>query len=1428
MALPTPIPHPLAFFEAPGWLSDALEWVVGVDWPEGDEKAMRALADEWHAAGQRLGPLLDEADQAALSAVAAFGGPEGTQAQALLALWHKLGGGPESTMAAVHELLPALGNLVDAGANEIEGVKLEFYIELGLLLIELLTLIATAVLTFGGSLAGAGPVMLATRFAIQQILRRATKELLTRAVKKSWRDKAKSRLLGFGLHTFREALEEGAEELGTSGGVQAYQVSQGNRAGFAPKDLATAFGLGTLGGAVANVTSVGGVKATSMSGRFGEKAIRGAFGEMLAETSIGVVTGQGVTWTSLGMAASSATFGSVMGDGQHLVDGRLTSDFIHWTADSTPTALPDFLQPTPGSTDLPPATALSIGDPLSTTPAVPGSQLPPAASTVAGGDLTSTTPAASGSELLSTASAAPGTGLPAGASAVAGGDLLAAMSSGPGGDLLSAPLVGLGGAGLSDGVAGPAAEIPRPTGDTARLADAPIGAATVHGEHSPRASMVSSEASWVRPAPASHDVPTAAPPVADSAQLSAAGRAAIAAAVPAPSPEISPAGITPVQPAATVPAATVPAQATHVAVPATPASGPAATPAPVYPVASVSQPGAHYAAPPGASSAGTVPRVPEGFVVSDEPIVLHPWLLAQVPQKSVEPPQVAVVPQPVVAEDADERAYYGMKVREDVHAALTSRLLQLVDQLMADFPERRRELRENAIAALTPQDLESIADELWQIANDDSLRPRVRLTHGGLLDLSATSLATGRDYPPAAETSRRYDEPGGYRRPLALHQQDVELAMTRDESGRPQRFGDLNGEWLRRINDGGPAADLSRAINCTDVVLSVLDTWLHGRPRVAAPRTIDKFTLDDALRPLGGEPDGMRRIEIATGGQFESLPTDRPGFARLEEVLHGQGHGSCAVLVQQWPNGDSHATTVHNQNGEIFYVDAQRPEAPLIGGRPLGADRMQVLVIDPSARPVELGTGQDIWDVDPEGPPRAHSKPVTDIDRMMRDPTPEELAALGVGTATAADLGLAEADLTAKQRAELPRVAVLHPGRISFTQRSVSASTGDGVAATELERRLGADGWRGGPVHAILWGDGSLASLDHRRLRAALRANLDRVPVVIHAASDPISAWGEPGEPLADDLRRLPDGSWIVGGDEGEIIYPKGKAPTTCGEAALFRAGDQRSLLPGHLFGTKQEPVTLGRPPGSPTPPRLPPSTTATLTQARLDAERQADRVQADLESLGFPLHNLENRIKSAESLAHKGARAPLSRVNDILRFKLILDDGQSYTTNLVSCLETLGQQGYEVVEVRNYWKSGNRFYGVNAALRSVQGQLFELQFSSPTALRADDMTHELYEIVRRADELAARRIHGLLNIAAVNQRLGLPERVPAGLNEVYPSVDIGFSAWVSGHPEAWTEYETWLAENGRTFPEIVLEFGLILTQLGYRDIGREDWARGN
>ncbi|MFD0519251.1 toxin glutamine deamidase domain-containing protein [Paractinoplanes durhamensis] len=54
-------------------------------------------------------------------------------------------------------------------------------------------------------------------------------------------------------------------------------------------------------------------------------------------------------------------------------------------------------------------------------------------------------------------------------------------------------------------------------------------------------------------------------------------------------------------------------------------------------------------------------------------------------------------------------------------------------------------------------------------------------------------------------------------------------------------------------------------------MLSLFSTYLHGRPRVAAPRTFDAYAAGDPNRPVGGEWHGLRRIELATGTTFQNL-----------------------------------------------------------------------------------------------------------------------------------------------------------------------------------------------------------------------------------------------------------------------------------------------------------------------------------------------------------------------------------------------------------------------------------------------------------------------------------------------------------------------------------------------------------------------------
>ncbi|GAA1380390.1 toxin glutamine deamidase domain-containing protein [Catellatospora chokoriensis] len=995
------------FFDAPDWLCTALEWVVGVDWPEGDEAAMRELADGWRAASTRMGPLLDAADDAALAAVAAAGGPDGQVASAILRLWSQLGrahgtDGEEAALAMVVDLLDDFGSQVDDGANQIEGVKIEFYVELGLLLIELVALAAAATVTFGASMAGAAPAMCATRFAIRRLLRRAAKELLERAAKQGLKDRLKDRFkdrLGDAVkdritskvvrHLGEEALEEGLQEGLTSLGVQAYQVSEGNRGGLNAGELALDTGLGTLAGGVGGVTGLGRVRAATALGRFGEHALRGASGAMLAEVTVGVVTGQGVSLQTLGMAASSATFGSAVGDTRVAVDGRLHGAELNLPAALDAHGLPDAAPP-PGPFDergLAAATAPFAGPAGETAPVSAMTGLDRTVATV---DLSGGHPGgpgvAFGVEVPGTAADGGGPrlpGAPADPAGLSGGDAWSAENRGPedrapedrGPEVTeptgrpATPVDGQPGTPAAGLATGAAAAVLDPASGTIPSSPGPAVPGPPYGAAAPPAGSGFSGAGGGVTGDVPHGViPPTIPASPWSGHPGTVSGSARPGGIPGPGGVPSAGGFPPtggVPPAGGLSPviATEPADDADIAVVAAAA------------VASLGGPGTGLVRPP-----ATVPGTGD-----------RPAFTAAVPESRAE------------REAYESHTAFGrthaMRLRFDPRSpTLLNRIRQWLqdgyaagppaadpdrpayEQSLAPLEARLRTLQNGPIDGPLPSetDPDSFAEFQFLRYGEDE-RQMFRVADGAVNEPDDRSRATGLDDPRPVETSRRYGLPGGHRRPLALHQQDVELAVERDADGRPRRFSDLFGEWPHRANDGGPKADPTRAINCPDVVLSVIDTWLHGRPRVAAPRTVDRFSPD--LLPLGGEPGGAARIEDAVGARFQQLMADHrasshdeawqpreEAFGALESALSRQGHGAVAVLLLERPSGATHAVTVHNQHGQIVYVDAQDNEHPVSTHRPGGAVRMDALLLDADALPVDLGL-----------PPGHWSRPDTDV-----------------------------------------------------------------------------------------------------------------------------------------------------------------------------------------------------------------------------------------------------------------------------------------------------------------------------------------------------------------------------------------------------------------------------------------------------------------
>ncbi len=235
------------------------------------------------------------------------------------------------------------------------------------------------------------------------------------------------------------------------------------------------------------------------------------------------------------------------------------------------------------------------------------------------------------------------------------------------------------------------------------------------------------------------------------------------------------------------------------------------------------------------------------------------------------------------------------------------------------------------------------ADQLTGTAvrDDPNLWRAVNVDSEGGLDVqrfdpdhpSRNSQLSGSGTPPEVARTRPYDEAGGLRRPLVQDQQRLEEGLARD--GETGRTPDPRKPWLRMLNRFGFDIDPTRKFNCVDSVASFFETYVHGRPTVAAPRTFDGYHSGG----LDGEFGGTGRLERLFGGRFQTLaepPTAQPrdaatnsitnGLHTLENQLRVGGHGSTAVIGSVWRNGGSHVWAAVNHEGDILYVDPQASE----------------------------------------------------------------------------------------------------------------------------------------------------------------------------------------------------------------------------------------------------------------------------------------------------------------------------------------------------------------------------------------------------------------------------------------------------------------------------------------------------------------------
>ena len=147
---------------------------------------------------------------------------------------------------------------------------------------------------------------------------------------------------------------------------------------------------------------------------------------------------------------------------------------------------------------------------------------------------------------------------------------------------------------------------------------------------------------------------------------------------------------------------------------------------------------------------------------------------------------------------------------------------------------------------------------------------------------------------------------------------------------------------------------------------------------------------------------------------------------------------------------------------------------------------------------------------------------------------------------------------------------------------------------------------------------------------------------------------------------------------------------------------------------------------------------------ARLRAIQLEPRITFDMLNLssrsGGYLEGLDYRLKSIDSLTRKvqsdiiksgiSEVESLNKITDIIRYTTIFDK-HNFVENYFKMRESLIKNGYNIVKVKNTWRKGAVYKGINTVIEK-DGFLFEMQYhTSQSFLLKNGRLHELYEKIR-------------------------------------------------------------------------------------------------
>lgn len=125
-----------------------------------------------------------------------------------------------------------------------------------------------------------------------------------------------------------------------------------------------------------------------------------------------------------------------------------------------------------------------------------------------------------------------------------------------------------------------------------------------------------------------------------------------------------------------------------------------------------------------------------------------------------------------------------------------------------------------------------------------------------------------------------------------------------------------------------------------------------------------------------------------------------------------------------------------------------------------------------------------------------------------------------------------------------------------------------------------------------------------------------------------------------------------------------------------------------------------------------------------------ADEANGTLGGFEFRLKTLPSIERKVALDVHVLTAAEVEEgVKDALRYTTLFRAGD-YTTGVQSVIARLKAQGFTLERARNYWEAdASGYQGVHTVWRAQNGQLFEMQFHTPTSIDVKErISHPLYD----------------------------------------------------------------------------------------------------